>query len=345
MKRKIINIKQIVILLILVLTTSKTFYGQHERVTNNWKTISVNDKKVGKINYHIYKNKIKDHKPLIIYLQGSKNFPLFWPNSKGGYPTSTTLNFKSISEDYHIVLISKPNTPLVDSLKITQSGRKYYPLTDEYRKKYSLDWRVNSADKVINDVLKKFNIDCSKIIVWGHSEGSQVAPAVAIKNKKATHIVSMMGNSLNHLYDFILNERVSALNGEKSNEEAQANIDSLYIEFKNIYHNPKSTEKEWFGETYYKWSSFTLQSPIENMLKLDIPILYIAGGNDYQSILNMDYAKLEFLRKGKDNLTYKVFPNCDHFFLETRTDETGKKEWIDHLDKVNEFALNWVIKN
>ncbi|MEM9824847.1 MAG: hypothetical protein AAF985_27425, partial [Bacteroidota bacterium] len=225
------------------------------------------------------------------------------------------------------------------------SGRKQYPLNEEYRRKYSLDWRSFSADRVIEDSFRKLRIDSSKVIVWGHSEGSQVAPAVAVENQRVTHVISMMGNSLNHLYDFILMERVSALNGEKLNEEAQSNIDSLYAEFEKIYNDPNSTEKEWFGETYYKWSSFTLNSPIDNMLKLDIPILYVAGGNDYHSILNMDYAKLEFLKQGKKNLTYKVFPNCDHFFLETKTHASGKKEWIDHMDRVNEFALQWIIKN
>ena len=51
-----------------------------------------------------------------------------------------------------------------------------------YQEKYSLDWRANSADLVINDALQKLNVDSSKIIVWGNSEGSQVAPAVAVRN-------------------------------------------------------------------------------------------------------------------------------------------------------------------
>ncbi len=331
--------------LILVLVFTKTVYGQHEIITNNWKTISINDNNLGKIKYHVYKNKISDHKPLIVYLQGSTNFPLYYLNPNGRYSSGITLNLNSISNNYHIVLISKPNTPLVDSIRIAPSGRKQYPMKEGYREKYSLDWSANSTDKVINDALKKLNVDSSTVIVWGHSEGSQVAPAVAVKNKNITHVISMMGNSLNHLYDFILMERVSAFNGEKSNEKAQSNIDSLYLEYEKIYNDPKSTTKEWFGETYYKWSSFSLTSPLENMLKLNIPILYIAGGEDRHSILNMDYAKLEFLRKGKDNLTYKVFPNYDHFFMETKTDKSGKKEWIDHLDEVNDFALEWVTKN
>lgn len=340
----IINqMKKIVFSLILVFSFFETSYGQHERIIEKWKTETIYDNDLGEINYHIYKNKIDSRKPLIVYLQGSTNLPLFYikPNSKY-YSNGITLNVNSMSNDYHIVLISKPNTPLADSIKIAPSGRKYYPMQEGYSEKYSLDWRADSADKVIDDVLNKLQVDTSTIIIWGHSEGSQVAPAVAVRNKKVTHVIAMMGNSLNHLYDFILNERVSALNGQKSSEEAQANIDSLYLEFEKIYKDPKSTSKEWFGETYYKWSSFTLNSPIDHMLKLDIPILYVAGGEDHHSILNMDYAKLEFLRKGKDNLTYKVYPNCDHFFLETKIDESGKKEWIDHLDEVNVFALQWV---
>ena len=339
------NMKEYFYLMILALLWSNIAYGQHEEVTSDWRTITIDDENLGAVQYHIYRRNINKCKPLIIYLQGSRNFPLYWLKPNGKYSTSTTLNFDTVSNDYHVITISKPNIPFVDSVKIAPSGRRYYPISREYREKYSLDWRANSADKVINDVLKELCVDKSTIIVWGHSEGSQVAPAVAVRNDNVTHVVSMMGNSLNHLYDFILMERVSALKGDISNEEAQYNIDSLYTEYEKIYKDPTSVEDEWFGESYYKWSSFSLVSPIENILKLDIPILYVAGGDDYHSILNMDYAKLEFLRKGKDNLTYKVFPTIDHYFLETRVNELGEKEWVDRLDEVNNFALEWVSEN
>jgi hypothetical protein len=31
--------------------------------------------------------------------------------------------------------------------------------------------------------------------------------------------------------------------------------------------------------------------------------------------------------------------------METKTDSSGKKEWIDHLGEVNDFVLNWIDKN
>ena len=56
------------------------------------------------------------------------------------------------------------------------------------------------------------------------------------------------------------------------------------------------------------------------MLKLNIPIMLIASGRDVEGsyIANTDYAALEFIRKGKQNLTYKVYPNCDHIYSETK---------------------------
>jgi pimeloyl-ACP methyl ester carboxylesterase len=178
--------------------------------------------------------------------------------------------------------------------------------------------------------------------VIGHSEGSQVAPAVAVENRKVTHVISMMGNSLNQLYDFLIQERINVEKGTITALKAQQNIDSLYHEYEKIYSEPNSVDKTWFGETYYKWTSFTLKSPIEYMLELDVPILYIGGGLDSnQSVINMDFARLEFLRKGKRNLTYKVFPNYDHYFQEKNRSD-GKIEYIDRIDDVNDFVFEWI---
>ena len=78
---------------------------------------------------------------------------------------------------------------------------------------------------------------------------------------------------------------------------------------------------------------------------LEILLLYVAGGANRHSIMNKDYAKLESLRKRKDKLTYKVFPNCAHLFMEIRAIESGNSKWSDHMDEVNKFALDWVSRN
>lgn len=110
----------------------------------------------------------------------------------------------------------------------------------------------------------------------------------------------------------------------------------MYVKFKDIYSNPKSTDKTFLGHTYLRWSSFCKTDPLENMVKLDIPILLVSADNDKNAqILGLDYAKLEFLKLGKDNLTYWVYPNCDHYFYNNLTN-------TDMLDELMTKVLNWL---
>ncbi len=229
-----------------------------------------------------------------------------------------------------------------DAIWYAPNGRRYYPETTDFYERYSLDWRAQAASEAINYLVKNIAVDTDKIIVIGYSEGSQVTPAVAVLNKKVTHVVCMVGNSLNHLYDFLLDARTEVERGELTASEGQKTIDSLYQEYEKIYADPLSTSKFWYGSTYKKWSSFSKSTPLENMLLLTIPILYIGGGQDRnQTVMDMDYARLEFLRKGKTNLTYHVYPDSNHFFQESYEEE-GQTKWRDRVDEVHAFAVDWI---
>lgn len=308
-----------------------------------FKHYTLNDPQLQSFQIHLATTDSTRSKPLLIYLDGSGNFPIYYQR-KGSknLSSSVPLNIRKYAQDYHIVLISKPDVPFRDSLSVTPSGRSYYPRTEEYTNLYSLDWRAGAASKAINFLVKKLPVDKKKIIVMGYSEGSQVAPKVAVMNKKVTHVVCFVGNALSHLYDFLINTRLEVERGHLSPEEGQKTIDSLYREYEKIYAEPSSTQKTWYGETYLKWGSFTKTTPLENMLALDIPILYVAGGKDNnQTIIGMDYAKLEFMRRGKTNLTYQVYPNSNHFFQEQEIKD-GKTISLDRIDEVHQFAIDWV---
>lgn len=291
------------------------------------------------VDVHVTKDRAGKKKPLIIYLDGSGNFPIYSVNKSGQYSSSVPLRIRKYQKEYYIALISKPGVPFTDSIQVDPSGRRYYPETEDYYTRYSFDWRVQAASEAIELLIKKLPIDTDRIIVMGYSEGSQIAPAVAVTNKNVTHVVCMVGNALNHLYDFLLDARMSVTRGERSPEEAQVVVDSLYRVYEKISREPLRTDKFWYGSTYLKWSSFSKTTPLENMLKLNIPILYIGAGSDRnQNVMDMDYAKLEFLRKGKTNLTYKVYPYSDHFFQER--DSEGRNK--DRIDEVHQLALEWI---
>ncbi len=338
------TMKHITIIFFCLFITNVAF-GQ-PKTPNEYglKHYSLNDNLLGNINFYVTKNGIDKHKPLMILLDGSGNLPLYslMKNNDGTSHIfgSIPFRYKKLSEKYHVILISKPGTPFLDSLNVNtfQEFVEQYQPSKEYSEKLSLGWRVNSASKVIDFLTNELDIDENKIIAIGYSEGGQVVPNLALKNNKITKIVNIVGGGLNQFYDFISAERLKVHKGIISADIAQNKIDSLNLKFKEIYKNPNATDKFWLGHTYKRWASFCKDIPLEDMLKLDIPILLVSGGYDESSpITGIDYVELEFLRQGKENLTYKVYPNCDHWFNDQAL-ETNR------LTEMLNYVIEWIEK-
>ena len=336
--------KKTLIILLFGILTVNLFAQPKTPDEYGLKHFCLKDKSLGEINFYVTKNGIEKSKPLLILLDGSGHLPIYslLKNDNGKSQIIGTIPFRynKLSENYHVVLISKPGTPFIDSLKVNlyEQFLKEYKPSKEYTERLSLEWRVNSTSKIIDYLLKKINIKENKIIAIGYSEGGQVVPKLALENEKVTKIINIVGGGLNQFYDFITAERLKAQKGIITADQAQSKIDSLNLKFKDIYSNPNEINKFWLGHTYKRWASFCKDIPIENMQKLDIPILIIASGNDENSpISGLDYVNLEFIRKYKTNLTYKVYPNCDHRFNDQKM-ETNK------MDEMMEYVINWIEK-
>ncbi len=307
-----------------------------------FKPYSFKDNELGTVNYYVSLNKIETPKPLLVYIDGSGATPIFSVLNKQDGSTRISsgipFNIQKLSDQFHVVVISKPSIPFVDCLMVEsmKEFKKTYQVSPVYKKMLSHSWRVNSASKIIDTLVKELPIDKNEVIVFGYSEGGMVVPKLALVNKKVTKVVNIVGGGLNQFYDLILEQRINAQKGEITSLQAQTVIDSLFIEFEAIYNNPQAIDKEFWDDSYLRWASFCTDIPMEDMTKLDIPILIISAGKDPKSpILGLDYVKIEFMRLRKTNLTYKVYPNCDHYFY----DMIDKK---DRLDEMMKYVLTWI---
>lgn len=304
---------------------------------------SITDKELGSINYYVSTNKIESKKPVLLYIDGSGAYPLFQYTPRGTGST-IILDFRNLSNEYHIVMISKPGVPFVDSVKNDPtSGFPIYPAPAEYTQRLSLDWRVKSADLVLNKVLQDLPVDKTKIAALGFSEGFQVGAKLATLNKNITHLLLFVGNGLTQFYDFIIHNRMDAQKGLISEEQAQRNIEDIHTAIKDIYAHPKATDKEWYGHSYLRWSSFCNNNPSENLLQLQIPVYLVGASNDRNSaVLGTDYLYLESIRLGKNNITYKVYP-YDHSFNELIKNDSGQVVSAkSHMWEVIEEGLGWL---
>jgi hypothetical protein len=307
-----------------------------------FKSFRVTDKELGQISFYVSNNKIEQAKPVLLYLDGSGPYPLF-QYAERGLTGSVPFDFKTISGQYHVVLISKPGVPFVDSLKQdVMTGNLTYKAPEIYKQKLSLQWRVNAADLVLKKLHKELKVHKRKVAVLGISEGFQVGAKLATVNKSITHLMLFAGNGLTQFYDFIIRIRTDAQKGFIPEDAAQRNIDSLYKVIRDIYANPVSTNKEWSGHTYLRWSSFSANNPSENILPLGIPVYIVGCSNDRNmAVLGTDYLFLESIRLKKTNITYKVYP-YDHSFNEQLKNEKRNVTSVkNHTREVIEKGFLW----
>lgn len=279
------------------------------------KSITVNDENI--VFYTYTKSELPKSK-LVLYLQGSDPSPQFSYRLKDGRIQKLCWlkgEFKQLPDEYIYVVIEKVGFEgVIDEDAI--------PKPKVYQKKNSLGNRVFSANAVIEhlDSLMAFE----KIIVYGHSEGAPVGAKLATSNSKITHLGFWAGNALPDYYDFILENRIEYYKGSISDSVAQSQIDQNIAGFNKVVADSLNTDGN--GYTNLRWWSYS-EPPINNLLKLDIPVYVQVASKDKSALIESSYLiPLEFARLKKSNLTYKVCVGCDHGF--SLITESGSNEQL-----------------
>ncbi len=321
----------------LFLSIYTSSFGQKMKVLKSFKHYSVivnNDT----INYHSFSKKsIDSTKTLLVYVQGSSAKSLYQTMEKDGknyVGTVIPFDFNLLPDDYLFVVISKKGFPF-----LTKMDEKF-PTPKSYYENQTLDYRTFQTDQVINNLTEKHKNHFGKIIALGHSEGSDVIAKLGTINKNITHFGYWSGGGNTQFIDFITFVRKKVDKGQISEEEALKEINSIFEDLKKIMADPKSTDKFWAGKnnSYNRWSTFS-EPPIDNLIKISKPIFVAIGTKDRAVALESAYLiPTEFIRKQKDNLTFKVYPDLDHGFGK----EIGKGKFEKHWNDVFLDFLNWV---
>lgn len=276
------------------------------------------------LRFYIHKNGNSKPTSLVLYLQGSSPDPLFsveQNKNNGEYASYRWFpdDYASLNNTYCYAIISKTGIPPIS----------YGDTTDysKYHLSNSLENRVLLADLVINHIHKKITKKVNKIIVYGHSEGALVAAKLGTINKKITHLGFWAGNVLPDYFDFLLVNSKANWAKQLSDSVAFKNVKEILASFQKIAENKEDATAN--GKNDYsakRWWSYA-EPPINNLLKINIPIFVQVAGKDESAPIESTYLiPLEFARLGKKNLKYEICEACDHtFVIEKENGETEDK--------------------
>lgn len=297
------------------------------------------------INFIVSDTSFKIKKPVFIFCQGSLPYALFYKeDSNHTWQQSIPFDYQKYLNDYYFVIISKPGIPV---FSYSADSDYFYidPITKKTPRKYfqndHLDYRVTSANDVINYLLKQKWVDKTQIILAGYSEGSKVVAKVCASNKNVTNAILLAANPFSRFDQGVREIQREVLLGNKTSEEGQNEIDDLNKAITYWYKHPHELAPDGTKEPYQNYTSF-YEPMLPYILSIQIP-LFVAFGTGDMISENCNLLPFEFARTGKTNLTIKSYLDCDHGFVKKIYDKRGKVIATDPMfDKVAADFFDWL---
>ena len=179
---------------------------------------------------------------------------------------------------------------------------------------------INDAVHAVNFVSNNaeiYNIDKNKIYVIGHSLGGTLLPRIAKKADNLAGVISLAGmsrkieNVLLEQYDYLF-----SLDGEISQEE-QSKIDELKQQIRRMLSpdlNPTvPADSLPLSMPAKYWMTFKQIDPAKEIKELDMKVMILQGGRDYQ-VTTDDFKLWKDGLKNNSKTYFKVYDNLNHLF-------------------------------
>lgn len=269
--------------------------------------------------------------PLVVYVQGS-----------GCQSNFGRRNDRIIPQNGHAtigdIVRGKARLLIVEKVGVKFHDTPEYPggsqgASEEFVREHTLDRWSEAVSAAVIAARSLTQIDSSKILVIGHSEGGLVACKVAADNPFVTHVATMAGGGPSQLFDLVeLARQGDFAHAVSDDPEVRARY--ILSEYAKVLADPTSTTNQFMGHPYLRWSSFLATSPMEQLARTNARIYIAQGGVDkavYPISARMLYAGL--LAKGKD-VTLDWVPNGDHGFSTSTDGKPSSQGWEPAMARV-----------
>lgn len=261
-------------------------------------------------------------KPLLVFCQGSMPVPLILKDSTTHFLIGFPFNTDSLTKKFHLVIISKPKVPLVESSNKLNSDFTIQDtsLRKEYSKLNLLSYYSQRNNFVIKELLKKNFTNSKMLVLAGHSEGSTIVAEMTKSNPLVTHLIYSGGNPYGRI--------VSIVNKSRTQENDSVSIaEEEFRYWEDILNHPNDIDIS-NGDTYKTTYQFS-QPQLQNLKNFKKPILISYGSKDF-SAPYIDLMRIEFARQKIKHISYLCYLNTEHNFFP-----------INKCGEVSHSVFNW----
>jgi len=233
------------------------------------------------ITFYISQTQTSGKQPLAVLIQGSGGGSVF---VKDGDKTVGTTRYQGYLDQMQglsrLLIVEKPGVKLFEEPKHWGSAEG---CSEEFLREYTLERWTEAINAAIRAAQSLPEIDTSKLLVAGNSDGGQVATHVAYSNPKVTHVASIAGGGPTQLFDMVHFTWLNSNKSEKSKQKvgsAGKAVEEVYEKWAEIQADPDSISKFWSGHPYRRWSTFCSSSSLEDLLHCNAKAYIVQGTED-----------------------------------------------------------------
>lgn len=229
---------------------------------------------------------------------------------------------------------------------------RYEKRTKVYAPKLAQDRKVAASltvnQETVDDAISAVallrtvdKIDSKKIFVLGHSLGGMMIPRIAQLDPNIAGFIVMAG-ATRPIEEAIVEQTryIFSLQGTLT-EEAQKRLkelEELVAKVKGLKETGDNPEEPILGAYPAYWLDLRHYNPVEEAKKIDKPLLILQGKRDYQ-VTEKDFENWKKALEGRKNVTFKLYPTCNHLFIEGKGLITPN-EYLYTSGNVSEEVIN-----
>ena len=162
-------------------------------------------------------------------------------------------------------------------------------------------------------------IDKDNIFIAGHSMGGMLAPRIDAEGGNYKGLILMAG-SPRTLGEIMLDQNEEVMRSGKGVlqwyvKTQVAKISAIFEGMYELSDEEAKKKKLGNGTTLYYFKEMGEHPASEYLLKLEKPVMIMQGEKDFQATLEKDFAAYKELLEDKKNITFKVYENLNHLFV------------------------------
>lgn len=221
----------------------------------------------------------------LVFFYGGTGCPS-WKSVMPGYVSGLTMSA-------HVFVLNKRFVP-DRSMGLLDCGREFH--------------LANNPDQWVADYSEFITAQASAIapkpknvVLVGVSEGALPAARVAGLSPAVTHL-AIIGSG-----GYSMRKSLATL---RQKGVIQFDVNAGW---EKIAADPRSIEKNWYGNPYRWWADVMDIDPLPALLQLNIPILVGMGEKDESvPVESVRFLESKFKEAGKNNLFVRIYPGSDH---------------------------------